>query len=306
MNSIVYVPFAASILVAALIRLGSTRLWPRAAVWAITTCAVALAVSTVGALVVLASPLPAQLQPIAHAGRWRPGAVASHTPVPWVVSALALVGLVVLACRLVHEGRALVMEFRAAAQLSRRAWRQDDVVVLDNNEHHAHAVGLGITGRGAIVVSSSLLALLDDEEQAAVIAHERSHLRERHTLFTAVTRLSIALDPMLSSALADLQFALERAADEVAATKTERAVVASALAKSALAALDRLPSQVGGFAFHRHGVTDRVAAMLDDPLRCRRPAWALVAVAFAAALALAWATHDTERFFEAVRLWSRR
>ena len=306
MNSIVYVPFAASVLVAALIRLDSSRLWPRAAVWAISASVVALAVSTVGALVVLASPLPAQLPPIAHAGRWRPGAVASHTPVPWVVSALALVGLVVLAWRLIREGRTLVMEFRAAAQLSRRAWWRDEFVVLDNNEHHAHAVGLGVTGRGAIVVTSSLLALLDDEEQAAVIAHERSHLRERHTLFSAVMRLAIALDPMLASARADLQFALERAADEAAASETNRAVVASALAKSALAALDRLPSYAPGLAFHRHGVTDRVAAMLDDPLRSRRPAWALVAVALAAAFALAWATHDTERFFEAVRLWSRR
>lgn len=306
MNSTVYVPFAASVLVAGLIRWGSSRLWPRAAVWAITVSSVALAVSTIGALVVLASPLPAQIPPIAHVGRWRPGAVASHTPIPWAVSAVALVVLAVLAWRLLREGRALVEEFRTAARLARVARRRGDVVVLDDAAPHAHAVGLGVTGRGTILVSSSLVALLDEEEQAAVIAHERSHLRERHTLFSAAMRLAVALDPMLASAQRDLQFALERAADEVAAGDTDRTVVASALAKTALAMLGRVAPRAAGFAFHRHGLPDRVAAMLDEPIRRSRPAWTLIAVAVAAALALAWATHDTERFFEAVRLWSRR
>ena len=307
MNSIVYVPLAASVLVVALIRWGSSRLWPEAAVWAITGSSVALAVSTVGALVVLASPLPAQVPPIAHAGRWQPGAVASHTPIPWTISAVALIALVVLAWRLVREGRALVAEFRTAVQLSRVVRRRGDVVVLDDAAHHAHAVGLGITGRGTILVSSSLVALLDEEEHAAVIAHERSHLRQRHTLFSAAMRLAVALNPVLAGARGELQFALERAADEVAASETDRTIVASALAKSGLAVLERVPlTAPAGLAFHRHGLTDRVAAMLDEPSRRSRPAWTLVAVALASALALAWATHDTERFFEAVRLWSHR
>lgn len=155
-------------------------------------------------------------------------------------------------------------------------------------------------------MSSSLVALLDDEEHAAVIAHERSHLQQRHTLFSAAMRLAIALNPVFAGARGDLQFALERAADEVAASETDRTIVVSALAKSALAMLGRVPPATSGFAFHRHGLTDRVAAMLDEPSRRSRPAWTLVAVALAAGLALAWATHDTERFFEAVRLWSRR
>ena len=36
--------------------------------------------------------------------------------------------------------------------------------------------------RSAIVVSAGTLALLDDHELAAVLAHERAHLRERHDL----------------------------------------------------------------------------------------------------------------------------
>jgi Zn-dependent protease with chaperone function len=305
MNSVVYVPLVASLLVVPLTRWAAKYLWPRAAVWAISLSSVILAVSTVGALVVLASPLPAQLPFIAVAGHWRPGAVASHSPVPWEVSAIALAALVVMACRLVREGRALLDEVGSAARVSRATRRHGEVVLLDDANHGAHAIGLGVTGRGAIVISSRLLELLDEEEQAAVIAHERTHLRQRHALFSAAMRLAAALDPALVPTRRDLDFALERAADEVAAQVTDRSVVASALAKSALAVLGRNPVSAVGFAFHRHGLTDRVAAMLDEPTGRVRPAWALVAVAAAAGLALAWATHDTERFFEAVRLWSR-
>lgn len=309
MNSVVYVPFAASVLVAVLSRLGAHRLWPRAAVWAITVSSAALSLSTVGALIVLASPLPAQAPPVAKLGRWQPGAVATHTPVPWIVSTLALVALIVLARRLIRAAGALVGEARAAAAVVRAANstpRGGYILLIEDPTPHAHAVGVGVTGRGTIVLSSSMLRLLDDDERAAVVAHERTHLVARHTVFSTVVRLAVAMNPLLVPVSEDLRFALERAADEAAAVDTDRAVVASALAKVALALLAKSP-QVGiGFAFHRNDLTHRVAAMLDAPNRRSRPAWLLIAVASAAAVALVWATHDTERFFEAVRLWSRR
>ena len=59
-------------------------------------------------------------------------------------------------------------------------------------------------------------------------------------------------------------------------------------------------------ALHEHWATARVGALLAERRRGVRPAWLLVAAALGAAFALAWALHDTERFFEAVRLWSRR
>jgi hypothetical protein len=80
--------------------------------------------------------------------------------------------------------------------------------------------------------------------------------------------------------------------------------VASALARAALGVLRTDPAAPRGLTFERHRVTDRVVAMLEPPAQRTRPAWGLLAIAVAAALALAWATHDTERFFEAVRLWS--
>ena len=52
-------------------------------------------------------------------------------------------------------------------------------------------------------------------------------------------------------------------------------------------------------ALHAHHTVARVAALLDPPQRRVRSAWLLVAAAVLAAVALAWAMHDTERFFEA-------
>ena len=303
MNTVVYVPFVASLLVAGLSRIASRRLWPRAAAWAIAAAAFALSVSTVGALVVLASPLPARIPLVADLGRWNPHAVASHSPVPVLISLVALLALAGLACRLAAELKRLWHEARDA--LSVTSLGRDGLVIIEDPLPQAHAVGLGITRRGRVIVSSALLALLDSDERNAVVAHERAHLHERHGLFLAVVRVAAAVNPIVVSMRDDLRFALERSADEAAAGATERAVVASALAKTALGVLDRAVPPGLGLAFHRLGVTDRVAALLTEPDTRTRLAWWLVAVALGAALAFAWATHDTERFFEAVRVWSR-
>lgn len=307
MNTVVYVPFVASLLVAGLSRAASSRLWPRAASWAIAGTALALSVSTVGALVLLASPLPARVPLVATLGEWKPHAVASHSPVPVAVSLAALVVLAALTWRTARELHRLGHEAWDAYGVA--GVGRDGLVVIDDARPGAHAVGLGITGRGGIIVSSAMLALLDGDERDAVVAHERAHLQERHALFLAIVRLAAAANPLVTSMRADLRFSLERRADEAAALTTERAVVASALAKTALGALgalDRAADPRPGFAFHRLGVTDRVAALLAAPDRRTQLAWWLGAVAVVAGLALAWATHDTERFFEAVRLWSRR
>lgn len=306
MNTVVYVPFLASLLVAGMSRAASGRLWPRAAAWAIAGAALALSASVVGALVLLASPLPARIPLVASVGRWQPHAVVAHSPVPPMISLAALVALAGLVWRVARELRRLGHEAVDAAGLTVSGAGRGGLVVIDDPLPQAQAVGLGITGRGDVIVSSSLLALLDRDERDAVIAHERAHLQERHAVFLAIMRLAAAVNPLVTSMRTDLHFALERCADEAAALATDRLVVASALAKTALGVLDRSPQPRPGLAFLRLGVTDRVAALLVEPDRRARFAWWLVAGGGTAALAFAWATHDTERFFEAVRLWSRR
>jgi len=308
-TTFVYVPFVASLVVAGLSRTAGRQVWPRAAAWATTIAAAALAASTVGALAVLACPVPAQVPVVAAVGRWRPGAISSHLPVPAWLSLLAVAALLGLAYRAARQGRLLIDDVRALVVAHRQlaGCRHGDLVVTTVDAPHAYALpGLGC--RGAVVVSSGMLALLDDAERAAVLAHERSHLRHHHALFELVVRVAVALNPLVISLEHDVRFALERWADEDAAAATERPVAASALARAALGTLGatqpvrRFPR----LALHSHWTTARVAALLDPPQRRVRPVWLLVVAAVLAALALGWALHDTERFFEAARLWSHR
>jgi len=105
-NTVVFVPFAASVLLVALSRVLATRLRPSAAAWALSAAMPLVAVCTVGALVVLACPLPARVPLVAALGRWAPSAVANHAPVAPAVSALALAALAWSAGRLCREVRA--------------------------------------------------------------------------------------------------------------------------------------------------------------------------------------------------------
>jgi len=56
---------------------------------------------------------------------------------------------------------------------------------------------------------------------------------------------------------------------------------------------------------HGHAVAERVTALLEEPSRRSRLAWVLLAIAIAATASMLWAMHDTERFFEAIRMWHR-
>lgn len=55
-----------------------------------------------------------------------------------------------------------------------------------------------------------MLELLDADERVAVMAHERAHLRQGHTVFMAVARLAAAMNPLLAGVAADMAFVLER------------------------------------------------------------------------------------------------
>src|SRR5262249_32972288 len=157
---------------AALSRVAGPRLWPRAAVWGTAVSATALAVSTVGALVLLACPLPAQVPLVATLGRWQPRVVSTHTPTPAAVSAGALAILVVLAVRIVLEVRTLAREVLDAARLRAAVDAgPDGVVVIDDPVPAAHAVTGGFARNGVVLVTSGMLTELDDDERSAVIAH---------------------------------------------------------------------------------------------------------------------------------------
>ena len=309
MRTVVYAPFVLSVVVVALARCWVNRLQPRAAAWAISVAAVALAASTAGALVLLASPMLARLPIIAELGRWQPQSVELSSPVPVWLSIAALACVAWLGWLTGRELRRLMREFDivvgAHAQFAN--YGGGEVVVVDGAIPAAHAVSRTLTQRGRVVLTTAMLELLDDEERAAVVAHERAHLRHGHGAFVAVTRLAGALNPLLAPMRCELEYALERWADEDAASVTHRTVIASALAKASIAVLQlAVPTAAGMMSLHAHAVADRVSALLDAPTQRTRFAWALLTVAAIAIASLLWAMHDTERFFEAARLWHQR
>jgi Zn-dependent protease with chaperone function len=104
-----------------------------------------------------------------------------------------------------------------------------DVVVLDSVERAAYCVA----GRTpTIVVTTAALEVLDDDELAAVLAHERAHLRGRHAFIIAVVRGLAAMLPtvgLVRAAAARIPTLLEMSADDVAARGHGRDALLSGL-----------------------------------------------------------------------------
>lgn len=104
-----------------------------------------------------------------------------------------------------------------------------DALVVD----HPAAAAYCLPGRAAtIVLTSSAVASLRDRELAAVIAHERAHLRGRHHLvLAAAAALAAALPfiPGLRWAHTEQARLLEMVADDQAVRQEDRLCVARAL-----------------------------------------------------------------------------
>jgi len=312
-RSVIYLPFALSLVLIGLSPVVCRRTSPRAAAWSLTMAMVALAASTVGALALLAWPLAARLPPIASLGGWHPGAIDRRVPVPLAVSIAAtaamsaLAGLVLDQVRRIRDG---VLEVsRMHAELAPIGGAV--VAVVQDRRPSAHALPGTLVHRGRVVVSTGLLDALDHEERAAVLAHEHAHLAHAHRVFVIVAALTAALNPLVWRCRDDVGFALERWADEDAAGRTSRRVIARALARASLTKLSpspngmpaARPNGMPALGLLRLGVALRVAALLEpeDHHHGTGLAWLVAAVALVGIAAIAWATHDTERIFELLR-----
>jgi hypothetical protein len=306
---VIYLPFALSALLVGLSTVARRRASPRAAAWTLVSAMVVLAGAGVGALGLLAWPLLARDGLVARLGRWQPGAVSRSVPVPVAVSVLAALALVVVAVSAIDRLRRLREELVATARAHAvlGAVASTTVVVLDDPAPEAAALP-GLPGcRGRVLVSTGLLAALDHDERAAVLAHEHAHLAHSHRIFATIAGLAAAVNPILGPVRRDLGFVLERWADEEAAARTAPSVAARAIAKAALVklSLGRPGSLAGGAVLYvaAVGVPERVAALLGEDGRdgAGPVLWAIAVLVVVAVAATAWATHDTERLFEALR-----
>lgn len=167
-----------------------------------------------------------------------------------------------------------VVHLRASAERRRHAemlallGRHDgalDAIVVDYDERLAYC----LPGRqGRAVITTGALRNLSPEQAAAVLAHEQAHLRGRHHLVLAgAETLTKAFPgvPLFERARAEITRLVELLADDVAARRHPRILIATALVQLATG---RAPA----FALGAGGETalTRVRRMLNPEVRLAR------------------------------------
>ncbi|MDT0455511.1 M56 family metallopeptidase [Streptomyces sp. DSM 41527] len=236
---------------------------PRAAAWLLTGCAVALAGCTTAALGLLLTAGALRLPPVAALGHLSLPQMGGD-PVVSVPAAGVAAGLLgATAFAVVRRARRHHTELRTARLATDAHPTSGDLCVLPHAAPDAYA----LPGRpGRVVVTAGMLRALPPDEREALFAHERAHLAGRHHLFLLTAALAAVCHPLLRSLRAPLAYALERWADETAASRVgDRRVTARAIGRAALAA------RPAATAAHRPGtvlaatagpVPRRVAALL--------------------------------------------
>jgi Zn-dependent protease with chaperone function len=152
---------------------------------------------------------------------------------------------------------------------------------------HPSAAAYCLPGlRSRIVVSVGTLELLGRRELAAVLAHERAHLRERHDLvllpFTALRR-AFPRSATCTDALRAVALLIEMLADDRALRDRPARELVTALARFGTAGI--CPAPAGALAAGEGEVAARVTRLLK-PVR-PLPAAAVLAICLAAALLVA-------------------
>jgi Zn-dependent protease with chaperone function len=155
---------------------------------------------------------------------------------------------------------------------------------------HPAAAAYCVPGlRSRIVISAGALALLDQAEVAAVLAHERAHLRERHDLvllpFAALVR-AFPRSRLASRAHSAVALLVEMLADDRALRQRPARELATALLRVGTSAGARVPAGALAAAAGGGELATRVTRLLAPAPPLPWVAQALVCLA-AAVLAVA-------------------
>ncbi|MFE9424743.1 M56 family metallopeptidase [Kitasatospora sp. NPDC006697] len=210
---------------------------PAAAARLLAASALVAATSWLGGLCLLAFTGLGQLRAVAKAGPWSVWYLHSQEPFGLLLSALcglALAGglgpAVLLGWR---RGRVLLRAWRRCRALPRSG---GDLTVVADRVPEAFALP-GLPGTpGRVVVSTGMLRTVSGTELAALLAHERAHLRHRHHLYLLLMQFSAAVCPLLRPLAHEGGYAVERWADEEGAREVgDRTAMARALGRAALA-----------------------------------------------------------------------
>ena len=155
---------------------------------------------------------------------------------------------------------------------------------------HPAPVAFCIPGaRPLLVLSSGMVAELDEAELAAVVAHERAHLREHHHLYLlpfVAWEAALPVLPAAGRAHAAVRELVEMRADDVALHELDGTDPRRTLAQAIVAAAGRPGAEVPGGALAVTGgaVRARVVRLLEAPAPL--PAAARTGVLLAAGLLL--------------------
>jgi Zn-dependent protease with chaperone function len=298
MTTVALTPFVTSLLLAVGGGWLGRRLPPAAATRLLTTACLVTALATGFILSVAAFTLLAPLPLFAGLGHWSATVVRGHDPLPapaGLLPAALVAGLLAAAAR----RAAVIGGDLAAAELTCRRLgpAPTGLVIIDDDHPDAYTLP-GLTGR--VVVSTAMLRALPADERRVLLAHEHSHLRHRHHAYTQLADLASAANPLLRAPAAAVRLAVERWADEEAATAAEdRTVAARALARAGLARTSTLVTSTAALGAVHTDLAHRARALLEPPPKPRPAlAVALTALVLLTAAAAVDTAHNTEHQFE--------
>jgi Zn-dependent protease with chaperone function len=181
------------------------------------------------------------------------------------VLALELVGVLLLSWVRTTRTR---RRHRALLELVVQPATSPDTRLLE----HPAPVAFCIPGaRPLLVLSSGMVAELDDDQLAAVVAHERAHLKERHHLLLlpfVAWKAALPVLPAAERAYAAVRELVEMRADDVALRSLSGATPRRTLARAIVAAAGGgggagVPD--GALAVTGAGVRARVRRLLEPP-----------------------------------------
>lgn len=305
MRLAVYVAMAVILALTVLLRPAARGLRPKAAAILLATGALITGLLWVACLGLVAFATVGRLGLAGALGHWSVAVIQARDPIPVAAGLASLTILALVAIGLLAAMWGLSRELRRVVPLAKsaRQHRAGDVAIID----HPVPQAMALPGwRGSILVTSGMLHCLRADERQVLLAHERSHVQGRHWLLRLLCRLGAALLPTLRSTVPACDQALERWADEDAAVVVgSRQLVATAIARAALAASERETTPVLMPAISDGAVVQRVEAMLAPAPRSRWGPAAVFALLVAVALTAAIeAERDVERMFELARhLW---
>ncbi|GEL20644.1 M56 family metallopeptidase [Pseudonocardia asaccharolytica] len=197
---------------------------------------VAMWASALAGAAILAIPGGTEVDGLFGMARNCLNAATTGEPVPWAqvvaivlaaTTGIAVLRWAVITVRLVRRDRRRRAEQLSLLRLVCR--REDSVFWLDEDAPMAFSIG----GRAGVVVATTAVARLTGPHRAAIVAHERAHLRGRHhvlVLLADATHRALPIAPLCRQLPAVVRVLVEVAADAAAARECGAETVSDALA----------------------------------------------------------------------------